>query len=341
MGKGEDFAIMKGMKEYDFVAIGDITIDAFIRLKDARVHCDINNEKCELCVRFGEKIPYESVEEVAAVGNSPNAAVSGSRLGLSSALVTHLGSDENGKKCIASLEKDGVSTAFVETDPHGETNYHYVLWYEDERTILVKHHEYTRSFPDIGSPGWVYLSSLGADTLLYHEEIADYLEKNPHVKLAFQPGTFQLHLGAEKLKRIYRRSAIFFCNKGEAQLVLKTREDDIKKLLAGITDLGPSHVVITDGPKGAYAYDRENFWMMPIYPDPKPPLQRTGAGDAFSSTVVSALALGESFERALTWGPVNSMSVVQYVGAQRGLLTRAQIEGYLKSAPADYKPQKI
>lgn len=341
MGKGEDFVIMKGMKKYDLVAIGDITIDAFIRLKDARVHCDINNEKCELCVRFGEKIPYESVEEVAAVGNSPNAAVSGSRLGLSSALVTTLGGDENGKKCLEVLKKEGVATTFVAVEGGAETNYHYVLWYEDERTILVKHHEYKRELPRIGNPSFIYLSSLGGDSLPFHDEIAEYLEANAEVKLAFQPGTFQLHLGAEKLKRIYRRSDIFFCNKGEAQLVLKTREDDIKKLLAGIAGLGPSRVVITDGPKGAYAYDRENFWMMPIYPDPKPPLQRTGAGDAFSSTVVSALALGESFESALTWGPVNSMSVVQYVGAQKGLLTRAQIEGYLKGAPTDYTLQKI
>ena len=32
--------------KYDFVAFGDIVIDAFIRLKDARVNCDINDEHC-------------------------------------------------------------------------------------------------------------------------------------------------------------------------------------------------------------------------------------------------------------------------------------------------------
>jgi hypothetical protein len=46
--------------QYDFIAIGDITTDAFIRLKDVRVHCDINDVQCELCVRFGDKVPYES-----------------------------------------------------------------------------------------------------------------------------------------------------------------------------------------------------------------------------------------------------------------------------------------
>ena len=65
------------MKKIDFLAIGDIVVDAFIKLKDAHVHKAIDNsESSELCVRFGDKVPYESVTVVSAVGNSPNAAVS-------------------------------------------------------------------------------------------------------------------------------------------------------------------------------------------------------------------------------------------------------------------------
>ena len=69
----------------------------------------------------------------------------------------------------------------------------------------------------------------------------------------------------------------------------------------------------------------------------KEPLDRTGAGDAFSSTFTSALANGKSLEDALLWGPINSMSVVQYVGAQKGLLSREKLEEYLKNAPESYK----
>jgi len=80
---------------------------------------------------------------------------------------------------------------------------------------------------------------------------------------------------------------------------------------------------------------------MRAYPDPKPPYERTGAGDAFSSTVTAALALGLDLKEALRWGPVNSMSVVQQVGAQAGLLTRQAIEELLIKAPADYQPKEI
>jgi sugar/nucleoside kinase (ribokinase family) len=78
-----------------------------------------------------------------------------------------------------------------------------------------------------------------------------------------------------------------------------------------------------------------------MYPDIAPPIDRTGAGDAFSSTFTSAIILGKDIETALKWAPINSMSVVQYIGAQAGLLTISQIEDLLKNAPENYKPQII
>ncbi|RJQ13607.1 carbohydrate kinase family protein [Candidatus Parcubacteria bacterium] len=327
--------------KYDFVAIGDITTDAFIRLKDAEVHCDINHEKCEICMRFGDKIPFEDVFVVRAVGNSPNASVAAARLGLKSALVSNLGDDQNGKECIESLKKDRVDTKFVEVHKGRKTNYHYVLWFHEERTILIKHEQYDYKLPDIGEPGWVYLSSLGENSLEFHKVIAEYLNNHPSIKLVFQPGTFQIKLGFEPLKSIYQRSDLFFCNKEESQRILKTQEADIKKLLERMHKLGPKTIVITDGIRGAYAFDGKEAWSMRAYPDPKPPFERTGAGDSFSSTFAVALAQGKDLKEALRWGPVNAMSVVQKVGAQAGLLSKEELEKYLKEAPSDYYPQKM
>lgn len=315
---------------YDFVAIGDIVTDAFIRLKEASVNCDINREHCTISMTFGDKIPYESVTVVRAVGNSSNAAVSAARLGLKSALVTNIGSDQNGVECLETLGREKVGTDFVSRHEGKETNYHYVLWYEDDRTILVKHQEYERKFPDIGEPKWLYLSSLGADTLGYHKQIVEYLKDHPNIYLAFQPGTFQIKLGKDELKEIYARTKIFFCNVTEAETILDMDTLGTEELLKRMREIGPEMVVITDGPKGAYAYDGKEVYFQKPYPDPKPPLERTGAGDAFASTTVAALALGHDLKTALSWGAVNSMSVVQDIGAQRGLLTRDKLEEYLK-----------
>lgn len=333
----------------DFLAIGDIVIDAFIRLKDAHIHCKLDSDACELCVRFGDKVPYESVHVIPAVGNSPNASVSASRLGLRSALVTNIGNDKHGEDCLNSLKNDKIITDYITTEKDKNTNYHYVLWYDVDRTILIKHTAFTYNFPEVKESAWVYLSSLAENSLPYHAEILKYLEKHPNTHLAFQPGTFQIKFGTEKLKDIYKRTELFFCNVEEAEIILErknvgentNKDKNILELSKGIEMLGPKIVVISDGPNGAYLYMNNELWHIPIYPDIAPPLDRTGAGDAFSSTFTAGLALGLSPLEAFTWGPINSMSVVQEIGAQKGLLTREKIEEYLAKAPEDYKATKM
>jgi len=328
-------------ENFDFIAIGDIVTDAFIRIKQASVHNDDPDGLEKICLTNGSKIPYESLTLCAAVGNSPNAAVSAARLGLKSGLVTDLGDDEFGKNNIEALKKNGVDATFVRVHPGQKSNYHFVLWHKAERTILIKHEEYDYKFPDVGNPRWIYFSSVGENSIPYHHEIAQYLQNHPEVKLAFQPGTFQIKLGYETLKDLYTKTEVFFCNKEEAELILKTRNDNVAELARQMTALGPKISVITDGPKGAYVFDGNDAWFMPPYPDPAPPFERTGAGDSFASTFTSALALGKSVDEALMWGPINSMSVVQKIGAQEGLLTRPQLEEYLKNAPVDYTPKKL
>lgn len=329
------------MERCDFIAIGDTVTDAFIRLKEAEVHCRLDHEACEICMRFGDKIPYESVTVIPGVGNSANAAVAASRLGLKTAFVSNIGDDENGRDIIAALSSEGVDTRFVKVNAGRKTNYHYVLWYQDDRTILIKHEPFDYDLPEIDSPSWIYLSSAGEDSLPFHRTLAEYLGAHPDIRLAFQPGTFQIRFGVEAIGDIYRRADAFFCNREEARRILRTTEADPRKLLDMIHGLGPKVVVITDGVKGAYAADGDSVWFMPPYPDPKPPISRTGAGDAFSSTFTVALALGKSVPEALAWAPINSMSVVQQVGARAGLLTRAKLEEYLAKAPADYEPRSI
>lgn len=329
--------------QYDFIAIGDTVTDAFIRLQQAEVHYTASKEDAEICMPFAEKIPYEDVWVVPAVGNAANAANSAARLGLKTAMVTNIGEDAQGKEALAAFEAEKVGTEFVRSHKGIKTNYHYVLWYEDDRTILIKHEKYPYALPDIGSPKWIYFSSVDQSAFPYHLALADHLETHPEIKFAFSPGKWEIKLGKEKLARLYTRADAFFCNKEEAEKILEMGDgSDIKELLKGIRTLGPKIVVITDGPRGAYAYDTENkFWQMPIYPDPKPPYERTGAGDAFSSTFAVALAKGLPISEALRWGPVNSMSVVQEVGARAGLLTEDKLKEWLAKAPADYQPKQM
>ncbi len=327
-------------KQYDFIAIGDQTTDAFIHLRDAEVH-SISPEKKLICMRFADKIPYDNVEVVPAVGNSANAAICAARLGLKSALVTNVGADASGKEALAIYKKERVAKKYIKINRERKTNYHYVLSFRGERTILIKHEKYAYALPDIGEPIWVYLSSVGENSLAFHKQIAKYLSGHPKVKLAFQPGTFQMKMGKERLRNIYRRTEVFIANREEAEKIAGYKGKNIKKLMDEIHGLGPRVVVITDGKDGAYVKENEKYWFMPSYPDIKPPVERTGAGDAFSATFVVALARGENIQTALRWAPVNSMSVVQHIGARAGLLSQQELKRYLAKAPAGYKAKRI
>lgn len=322
-----------------FLAIGDVVTDAFIRLKDARVHCNLKDEECEICMRWGDKIPFEFAEVVPAVGNSANAAVSAARLGLSSGLRAYVGQDAYGAQCIEVLGREGVSTEYIEKQAGKKTNYHYVLWYESQRTILVKHETFDYAVPALASaPQWLYLSSLGENSEPYHRAWIEVLKKYPNTKLAFQPGTFQMKMGKEKLLGIYQRTDIIFCNKEEAERILDLPAGtNMKELLRGMQALGPKEVVITDDTRGSYTLEISGaMHHVPRYPDPRAPYEITGAGDALASTTVAALTLGKDLVTAVQWGSVNASAVLQEIGAQKGLLTREQLEKNLANPPAPW-----
>jgi sugar/nucleoside kinase (ribokinase family) len=249
-----------------------------------------------------------------------------------------LGDDQAGKESLEHLQGEGVNIDSMVTEPGSKSTYWYVLRYGADRTMLVKSEPYKYEWIDPKEePAWIYLSYIGEDSWPLHEQMLKYLEAHPNVKLAFQPGTYHFKWGVEKLRPLYARSHIVMMNREEAMDVTGKAHDPIGELTKGLHDLGPDIVVVTDGPNGSFASYDWKVVTIPNYPDPKPPLDRTGAGDAFSSTIVAALAMGESMDTALTWAPINSMNVVQEMGAQKGLLSLDKIKEFLANAPEDYK----
>ena len=313
----------------EFMAIGDAGTDVFLRLFDVEVLEGPDGGSRLLVLPFGGKVPFEPAETVPAGGNAANAAVCSARLGLSTALLSVVGDDDVGRSLCASLASAGVDVRFVQVEEGLPTNRNFVLWHGEDRTILVHHQPYAyRLLPPLGrdAPRWCYLSSVGEHALAYHDELADYLEAHPDVQLAFSPGTFQLAVGVARLARLYRRAQVLCCNREEAASISGVSSGAIAELAVALHRLGPTTVIITDGPAGAYASDGERLLFSPALPDPVPPLDRTGAGDAFSATCVAALARGRDLADALAFGAINAASVVHSLGSQAGLLDAKELE---------------
>lgn len=325
------------------LCIGDIFSDVFIRLNEdeARIDTDKDGSK-RLSMPFGSKPPYDGAETVWSVGPSPNAAVSCARLGATVSLMSWLGDDQVGKDSLKYLAHESIDTQPMVIQKGMPSSTYYVLRYGADRTILVKNEAYRYTWKSPAqAPDWIYLSLISADSWQLHEQLADYLEEHPTTKFALQPGTFHFKWGAKKLQRLYARAEIVVMNREEAVDVTGKAYESLQDLANGLHDLGPKYVVITDGPSGSYASYDGKLVTIPNYPDPAPPLDRTGAGDAFASTIVASLALGQDMDTALTWAPINSMSVVQKLGAQAGLLKLKELKNYLANAPADYKVKEL
>lgn len=318
------------MAKYDIVSIGDCTIDAFIEIHEASVHCSVDHTECQLCFSYADKIPYESLTLLPA-GNSTNNAVGSARLGMKNAFITAVGGDEQGKIIAQEIKKEGVDTQFIHIDSKAQTNFHFVLSFQAERTILLKHNRFEYKLPGKLDTQWVYFSSMAPGTEAFHKKFEHFLNKNNQIKLAFNPGTFQMRMGVSKLRGIYKRSEILFLNREEAQLVLKQHTRNVKTLLKGMHNLGAKVAVITDGREGSYASDGNKVWYLDEFPGPK--VEATGAGDSYGTAFTAALFYGKTIPEALAWGTVNGGHVVMYIGPHKGLRTKAQIESWLRKYP--------
>ena len=314
------------MKKFDIISIGDTTLDVFLELEDAEVKCDKNNENCQLCVSYADKVPVKKVTKVPAVGNAANVAIGCARLGLKSALYTILGNDAIGKESFAVLKSEGVSTDYVEIDKTKDTNYSAVLNFKGERTILVFHEPRDYKLPKLAKADWMYLTAIGKGHEKLDAEIIEYIEKTG-AKLGFNPGDLQLREGLEALRPIIKKSEVVFFNKQEAERMVG-KNQDVKELMRLLHQEGTKIVVITDGSNGSYCFDGTGFYFQPVLKVPL--IEMTGCGDAYSTGFISALQLGYDIPTAMKWGTANAASKLQKIGAREGLLHRKDMEGFIK-----------
>ena len=323
---------------FDVIAIGDTTQDVFLEMADADLQCDEEGGNCKICFDYADKIAVEKKTDIPAVGNAANHAIGAARLGLKSAIYTVVGDDVQGHLSIEVFRENDVDTRYVAFDGKRETNFSAVINYRTERTIFVYHEPRDYRLPQLLPTKWVYLTSAsGGGVQSLHEQVLRYLEDIPGVKLAFNPGTHQIHLGLEALKPVFARTEILFLNREESGEILGMSSDNMRELINGFHQLGVKTMVVTDGPRGSYASDGEKIWYLGIYDGPV--VERTGAGDSFGVGFLAALVNGKSIPDAMTWGNANSTSVVRYIGAREGLLRPAQV-AEMVNANARVKPEE-
>lgn len=322
--------------EIDVLAIGDSSIDLFMKIPDnaGLSESEQGTDLPKICFYHGSKIMVESFKTSVA-GNALHIATGTKLLGLNSAIYTEIGADSNADRIIKELNEIGVNTRYCIKNEGSETDLHTVIVFCGERTIFSYHGKRNYNLYNWGKPKFIYYTSVGEGFEQLQEKLLDFLNKNPETALAFNPGTIHMKAGKDKFANILKRTAILFVNKEEAEKITDIYTNDLKVLHEKLQILGPKVTVITDGEKGASGYDGTNLVIQEKYSDERPLIDKTGAGDAFSSGFLSAIIYGKSLKEALKWGAVNSGCAIKAIGSTHSLLTYNE----LKKIVDNWQPQ--
>jgi ribokinase len=306
------------MRSLKIISIGAAVQDVILRGRIFEPHRDEDGDKIEE-FELGSKNEVEAITHSTG-GGATNAAVTFARQGLGSLYMGKIGEDIAGKVVLDTLRQDDVDTSLVGYNKALGTGFSTILLAPNgERTVMVYrgassdyHLKETDFFNQTAD--WIYVSSLSGDVKAL-EVIMAYARQH-NIKVALNPGKEELR-EKKVLKELLPQAAILSLNKEEMATLFKG--ETAKELVVAAAELVPL-VLLTDGAKGSYACDRTNIYKAGMYED-VPVIDRLGAGDAFTSGFVAAIAQEKSIEEALTLASANSTAVVSKIGSKAGILS--------------------
>lgn len=268
--------------------------------------------------QLGSKIDIQNIY-ISSGGGATNAATTFARQGLISSFMGVVGEDSSGEQILKMLDGESIDTSRVEFSKRFNTDYSTIILAPNgERTILTyrgaSEHIYAENFElKYGEFDWIYVSNLAGrfDALL--KIFKEAIKKG--AKIAWNPGKKELQ-EPEKVRALLQDVDILIVNKEEASLIFEgISSEELVRNACSFVEVA----ILTDGANGVWAASDGKIIRAGMYED-VPSLDRTGAGDAFGSGFVSQWAQGADIKESILFASANSTSVIQYMGAKKGIL---------------------
>ena len=330
--------------KFDFITIGGSTEDITFYTQEGLL---INNKKDILrqnllAFEYGAKLQVDKAYSNFG-GGAANAAVGLANLGLSVATFVAIGEDIRGMKILENFKTKKVNTSLIQKKKEISTGFSFFLVGQQNEHVCFSYRAANDKLeikPDelkrLAQAKWIYLTSLSGK---WPENLTRIFSLK-NVKISWNPGHIQLHKGIKALGKHFKKTEVLIVNKDEAlELVVSDPQyrdknnkylNEIKNLLNIIKGWGPKIVVVTNGKYGADAYDGKNYYHQNIIKE-KRRINTTGVGDAFGSTFSAGLEMfNGNIKRAMYMGACNTASVVGAMGAQIGLLSKAEMMKKMK-----------
>lgn len=339
--------------------IGGATFDVFVQADDQSIFSLQTPEHCQKWLAFphGSKVPIKAVMETFG-GGATNTAVTFAAMGCDTYFVGMVGK-QYGERVFKNLSEKGVHCDHARQTDEDRTGFSNIInTFDGDRTLLY-YPGANRYFTVDDLPlnalketDWIFLSHMAKSKSQIPLKILEVLQAHSHIKLAWNPGREQIEEGVGDWSALLAHTEVLFLNKEEAakftgvdfklarskgddpnyyqekNTFLPPYADDSRHGMENLIKKGVKNVVITDGKNGAQASDEANYYYCPVTTQKR--VDVLGAGDAFASACTSALMKGLPLKTALIYGTINAGSVVNYPGAQNGVLTAAAMQAQMK-----------
>lgn len=313
---------------YDVITIGGATEDLFFTVDDYTFVTQTEQGLTQklLAFEYGSKVGVPDVT-TAYGGGASNVAVQLARLGFKVAMIGTVGRDRRGWGIVHNLEKHKVVIRHLHKNEKVSSGVSFILIQTGHDHIIFTHRGAndfltidSKARRDIKKAKGVYLTSLSGN---WKKILPTIFSASQNV--FWNPGRQQISAGLRFLTPYLKQTRILMCNKEEALDLVNSSNHSAKK----ITDLRSALkilkqsvigcVVITNGDKGAMAYDGKTYYSQKVV-KVKKVVDTTGVGDAFGASFLTGVKKHNGdIKAALQLAAKNSALVVGEIGAQTSL----------------------
>jgi ribokinase len=313
------------------ICIGSACKDIFFPTSEGKIISTPEDLLSRKKIEFELGAKYKIEQRFESLGGCAANVASGlSRLEIETACYSHIGDDHIAEWTKKELKKNRIDISLITQENNCPSDLSAIIIDKDSADRVIFSNQKANGFLNIipkkiKDTEWYFVGDLHGDWENHLKKIWNSSREN-NVKIAYNPRQANIHDNVKIIIEYIAKTDILFLNKDESIEVIKGLENhfydkelnDEKFLIKKLRELGAKIAIITDGERGAWAYQGKEFFFMPGRKVGA--IDSTGAGDSFASAFLGAYIKGRSMEECLQWGIANSSSVIQFYGAIEGLL---------------------
>ena len=311
------------MSTYDFVTVGSAVSDVFVQTEKEFAKIKEHGSHHDVCYHIGSKILISDIHFETG-GGGTNTAVAFARLGFKTGYVGKIGDDRNSDHMLDILKKEHID--FLGGRGIGQMGFSVIIvGLQHDRTILTyKGVNNSLDFTDIKKAALkakrYYFSSMLGTSWNTICRLAQFATKES-IPYTFNPSQYIVQDGPKPLAPLLKGCQLLALNREEAESLTSSPSGcAVNHLLTKLNTWVP-YVVVTDGPRGAFAYDGK--YKHTILPNPHARVvETTGAGDAFAAGVSAGLEWHMDMDDCLKIGMAEAESVIAHIGAKNVLIDK-------------------